>query len=362
MSYLLQQGAQPQDNRTTFIYGLGDPRTDFVRYVGKSNDPQNRYSRHLAHYILREGNRRTTPWIKELLALGFKPVLKILEETTFQAWEECEKKWIAYFRSIPGYPPLINGTRGGGYTYRAATRKGIKRRRETTKRGLHRHAVEQPIDQTFRVIPLTRGMNSIVSVEKYEFISQWNWFAEKTSPQADWYARRHAYIDGKRVRIFMHSVLLPDADLVDHINGDTLDNRDENLRPVARAQNAWNRKTPSTSISGVKGVSRSASDEGWSCHIMHNGKQFYLGLFGDKSDAARCYDRKAIELFGEYARTNFPVSEYAEELPATESSKASRRTARKRKNPTSQFTGVCFVKREKRWLATIWYSGKQVRL
>jgi hypothetical protein len=362
MSNLFEQGAQPQDNRTTFIYALVDPRTGYVRYVGKANDPKNRYSRHLAYYVLERGDRRTTSWIKELLAIDLKPTLKILDEVPFSGWQDFEKRWIAYFRAIPGYPELVNGTDGGGYTYRKAAPKGFKRRKETRKRGRHRHKVEQPSDPSYKIIPLTRGMNTNVSTCSYEFLSQWNWVATKPNKKGGWYAARNDYSTGRNHVVFMHAALLPHASRVDHISGDTLDNRLENLRPATAAQNAWNRKTPSTNKSGYKGVSWYAPTQKWLVKIYFGNEQFHLGLFTDPIEGARCYDRKAIELFGEYARTNFPVSEYAKEKPIMESSKVSRRTGRKKRNSTSRFTGVCYTRRDKRWLATIWYLGKQVRL
>lgn len=90
---------------------------------------------------------------------------------------------------------------------------------------------------------------------------------------------------------------------VDHKNGDTLDNHRENLRRCSHAQNSRNLRK-SRGGSKYKGVSR-RSGGSWKSQITFEGKQFYLGTFDLETDAARAYDRKARELFGEFASTNF---------------------------------------------------------
>lgn len=97
--------------------------------------------------------------------------------------------------------------------------------------------------------------------------------------------------------------------MVDHINGDALDNRRQNLRLCVSAQNQRNRqKTPLPTSSRYKGVSRTKRERGkWAAHIEKGGKKTHLGVFGDETDAARAYDAAAREFFGEFARCNFPA-------------------------------------------------------
>lgn len=361
MRNLRQQVAQPQPNPITiYIYGLVDPRTDCVRYVGQTKSPHVRYTRHCS-YANRKRITECTIWITDLIVNGLRPRMTILESATIEECNAAEKRWIAYFSSIPNYPKLTNSLTGGGYYTRQSVPRG-RRTKETMKRGVHRHLIEQPIDQSYKIIALTYGMNANVSSSSYDFLSQWNWIAVQPNKKGGWYAARRDSSTGRNRTIFMHDVLLPNASKVDHISGNTLDNRLENLRPATAAQNAHNRKIPSTNKSGYKGVSWHTRTQNWVAKIYFRNEQFHLGMFTDPVAGARCYDRKAIELFGEFARTNFPVSEYANEQLVIESSKISRRTGLKKRNSSSQFTGVCYVKREQRWLTTIWYLGKQRRL
>ena len=75
----------------TYIYGLVDPETDKMRYVGKSNNPKVRYHYHLAD---KNTNPHKTAWIRGLSERGLKPKLVIIEETTQKQWEERERYWI----------------------------------------------------------------------------------------------------------------------------------------------------------------------------------------------------------------------------------------------------------------------------
>lgn len=113
---------------------------------------------------------------------------------------------------------------------------------------------------------------------------------------------------GKKV-IKMHRLLLeaPIDKEVDHINGDKLDNRRENLRLVTHAENQANRKVNHTSSSGLKGVIYDRfmqRQKRWKAHIYHNGQRTTIGHYYTKEQAAEAYDKTAIKLKGKFARTN----------------------------------------------------------
>jgi len=97
---------------------------------------------------------------------------------------------------------------------------------------------------------------------------------------------------------------LPKNTVSDHINGDTLDNRRGNLRPATPAQNRHNGVCDRNNRSGYRGVSWNSSRKEWHCTIMKHGEHYFVGWFKDKHDAARRWNEKATELYGEFAKLN----------------------------------------------------------
>jgi hypothetical protein len=151
-----------------------------------------------------------------------------------------------------------------------------------------------------KLIPLTRGLAAKVSPIDYDHLVKWKWYANRGGRGGlRWHAKRGM---GK-LYMSMHRQILGAASgvEVDHINGDPLDNRRENLRVANRSQNMAN--IPPRSKTGFKGVHRTKSGRFQVC-IRHNWKLLHLGTFDCPSAAARAYDAKAKELFGEFARPN----------------------------------------------------------
>jgi len=81
-----------------YIYVLIDPRTDEVRYVGKSNDPKVRYRNHANHTKNKKSHKEM--WVKQLQSLGMKPVLFVVEETDEDHWRERERWWQLHFEEL----------------------------------------------------------------------------------------------------------------------------------------------------------------------------------------------------------------------------------------------------------------------
>ena len=160
-------------------------------------------------------------------------------------------------------------------------------------------------------ITLSRGKVALVSDEDYERVSQYKWYAvDWDGTGKSWYARRRFITDGVRRYVSLHRFIMgvPDSIKVDHIDGDGLNCQRYNLRHATHQQNSQNRRIGANNTSGYKGVVfvRRAKTRRWQAQIEHNCKTLYLGRFESAVEAARAYDHAARELFGEFARPNFP--------------------------------------------------------
>jgi hypothetical protein len=93
-----------------------------------------------------------------------------------------------------------------------------------------------------------------------------------------------------------------EGQIVDHINGDTLDNRRSNLRVVTPSQNAMNRRRRSDNASGCVGVSYISTKQRWFAYITVDGKKKILGQFQEKEDAISARKNAEKIVFGEFAR------------------------------------------------------------
>ena len=100
----------------------------------------------------------------------------------------------------------------------------------------------------------------------------------------------------------------PDRMVIDHVNGDTLDNRKSNLRVCTRADNKRSRPKQSNNTLGYKGVFKTKNGHLRFGARIGNGrsKHQYLGSFNTIEEAARAYDQAAKEKHGEFAVLNFP--------------------------------------------------------
>lgn len=109
----------------TYIYALKDPNTNFIRYIGKSNNPLRRLN---VYHISQAKKKRTHKecWIFSLLKNGKKPILEILEEATMNNWSEKEKYYIKYYYGLGC--KLVNSTDGGeSYNMSNEVKKNINK-------------------------------------------------------------------------------------------------------------------------------------------------------------------------------------------------------------------------------------------
>jgi len=114
-----------------------------------------------------------------------------------------------------------------------------------------------------------------------------------------------ASIDGKQVllhRLVAERMGLALDGVIDHINGDALDCRRENLQACTHQQNIMKQRHQATAKSPYKGVMQFRDK--WRSRITINGKTIHLGLFASAGQAAHAYNQKAKELFGNFANLN----------------------------------------------------------
>jgi hypothetical protein len=157
-------------------------------------------------------------------------------------------------------------------------------------------------------VPLGRGFFSLVDADDAERVlaMQWNLRAAPST----YYAVTSAYVGRGDMQNLHRFIMKPDADQsIDHINGNGLDNRKQNLRVATQAENVRNSfKTTAQTSSRFKGVS--LKDGAWRAQIKDQGYTHNLGDFAFEVDAAKAYDVAAVQMFKQYARTNAMMGLY----------------------------------------------------
>ena len=158
----------------------------------------------------------------------------------------------------------------------------------------------------YRNISLTRGQVAKVDAEDYEWISQWKWQAVWNPHTQSFYANRCDLSTGKRVTLSMHRQVLGlpwkfDGRHADHINHDTLDNRQKNLRAASTSENSQNRRKRSDNVSGTTGVYLRKDSGKWRANIFVAGKRKNLGDFPSFDEAVGVRRAAEREIFGDFA-------------------------------------------------------------
>jgi hypothetical protein len=175
-----------------------------------------------------------------------------------------------------------------------------------TTQVIDRPTVIQPENSVVRFIPLTKGKFAIVDAADFVWLSRFKWHCVINNKRA------YAYHSFDDKNMGMHRVIMnpPPGLVVDHIDGNGLNNTRANLRICTSAQNICNCKGRSKT-SKYKGVSWSKRNK-WASVISLNLKRIHIGYFDDEIEAAKAYDKKAKELFGEFAYLNFPTEQSPE--------------------------------------------------
>ena len=150
-------------------------------------------------------------------------------------------------------------------------------------------------------IRLSMGQIALVDDEDFEFLNQRKWYALKR--KYTFHAARHNELKRPFNRnVYMHREILSlqKGEICDHKDMNGLNNQRSNLRKCTKAQNAMNINP----YVKYKGVSWCKQANNWRAYIVLNNKQIHIGVFKNEDDAALAYNKKAVELYGEFARLN----------------------------------------------------------
>lgn len=146
-------------------------------------------------------------------------------------------------------------------------------------------------------IPLTRGYVALIDEEDFELVSRYKWSASAFPKANSIYAMTNSKtVNGKRHTILLHRFIMraSSGELVDHIDGNGLDNQRDNLRKCSRSENGKNRVCVAKhNTSGTTGVHYHIRKKKWQASIAIDGKNKCLGSFLNKVDAVEA--RKLAE-------------------------------------------------------------------
>lgn len=157
------------------------------------------------------------------------------------------------------------------------------------------------------------GKFALVDNENYYFLNKWNWTAQFVKRNNNYYAIRHEGKRGERKCFMMHRVIMKLTNpkiLVDHANGNGLDNRKNNLRKSTYSQNAINcgkpklNKKQSSTYKGVCYIEIKNFNKNWNVRISVNGKRIYIDTYLTEVEAAKAYNKAAKKYHGEFAYLN----------------------------------------------------------
>ena len=157
-------------------------------------------------------------------------------------------------------------------------------------------------------IPLTRGLFALVDDADFDWLNQWKWQVLETYKGCPYVRRTNHCRHGPSSSVLMHRLIMnaEKGQILDHINCNSLDNRRENLRFCDSFQNLANRPLGKNNSSGFKGVSFTGrrGNIAWGAWICCRGNRKFIGTFPTAKDAAAAYDNYALQMHGEFARTN----------------------------------------------------------
>ena len=148
-------------------------------------------------------------------------------------------------------------------------------------------------------LKLSKGKEALVDDDVYVWASEFKWHFNGR------YAARNTSRREKHTTVYLHRVILPGAKEVDHVNGDPLDNRRENLRACTHQQNLRNQKARKRTAGGsLKGAHfKKGNKNPWVARITVDGTSIHLGSFDSEQKAHEAYINKAKQIHGQFFKS-----------------------------------------------------------
>jgi hypothetical protein len=197
-------------------------------------------------------------------------------------------------------------------------------------------------------IPLSKEKGyASISPNDFGKVSKYKWYLRK-----DGYAACTSRVGGNNILMHRFITRAPAGINIDHINGNRLDNRRENLRFATQKENCQNAKGKR---GGLKGIYYHPRDKNWIANIGMDGKTHFIGAYNNPEDAALAYDSAALYYFKEFAKINYPS------IPTSPHSIEQLRNMNK-KPSSSQYRGVGFHTQRGKWRARIKTRGTETHL
>lgn len=146
-------------------------------------------------------------------------------------------------------------------------------------------------------IPLTQGQFAKVDDWWYDYLMQWKWHAEFDKNTKSYYAAR---LDSSRKKIYMAREIMntPKEMICDHINHETLNNQEHNLRNVTNSQSSMNRRLRSDNILREKCVTKNGS--GFLVRVVVEGKRVFCKTYRTIGEARKERDKAIKKHHGEF--------------------------------------------------------------
>lgn len=166
---------------------------------------------------------------------------------------------------------------------------------------------EFPVARLHEILHVNSDTGLMFWKHRPEYSSQWN--GKMAGKQAFITLGANGYLYGaiNGVKYLAHRVLRAMSHMewpsegLDHINGDTIDNRLSNLRIACKSKNGMNRDRQSNNSSGVKGVHYDKSRGLWVAQIKYAGRRKFIGRYGRLCDASAAYEDASIKYHGEFS-------------------------------------------------------------